>query len=76
MKSFRFPNLIIFHLKAKQRVDSSFIAISRALQRIPDIIDRVGRRSQEQFLNPSAQDTGGQGEEHDAEAGQRSVTSP
>ena len=75
-KSFRFPIFIIFYLKAQQRVDSSFSAVSRALLRIPDIIDRVRRTSQEPFLNPSAQDTGGQGEEPDAEAGQRSVTPP
>lgn len=72
----RSPTGIVLQIQAKQRVDSSFSAVSRALQRIPDIIDRVGRRGQEQLFNPSAQDTGGQGEEHDAEAGQRSVTSP
>ena len=73
LKFFRFSNLILFYLKAKQRVDSSFSALSRALQGIPDLIDRVGRRSQEEILNPSAQDTDDQGEEHVAQAGQRSV---
>ena len=73
LKFSRFSNLILFYLKAKQRVDSSFNALSRALQRIPDLIDRIGRSSQEEILNPSAEDTGDQGEEHVAQAGQRSV---
>lgn len=64
---------IVLQIQAKQRVDSSFNALSRALQRIPDLIDSIGRSSQEEILNPSAEDTGDQGEEHVAQAGRRSV---